>query len=101
MSGPAPDRVERWRGELAEFCAAQLAPFKVPRFWTMRPQLPLTASERIAKAALRAELAVDPEVWTYDRVTGAWLGSSAADPDAPRGADPVVPASVELNEETC
>jgi crotonobetaine/carnitine-CoA ligase len=70
---PPPD-------ELAEFCAARLAPFKVPRFWTLRAQLPLTASERVAKAALRAELAADPEVRTYDRVTGDWVGEATAPP---------------------
>ncbi|HWN34096.1 MAG TPA: AMP-binding protein [Pseudonocardia sp.] len=68
---PRPD-------ELAEFCAARLAPFKVPRFWTMRARLPLTASERVAKAALRAELAADPEVRTYDRVTGDWVREATA-----------------------
>jgi crotonobetaine/carnitine-CoA ligase len=68
---PRPD-------ELAEFCAARLAPFKVPRFWTMRTHLPLTASERVAKVALRAELAADPGARTYDRVAGDWVGPEEA-----------------------
>jgi crotonobetaine/carnitine-CoA ligase len=40
---------------LREFCAQRLAYFKVPRFWTFRASLPLTASERVAKTALRDE----------------------------------------------
>ena len=74
--------------ELAEFCAARLAPFKVPRFWTVRAQLPLTASERVAKAALRTELAADPEPRTYDRVAGDWLGPAPVAPSGPAAPEP-------------
>jgi carnitine-CoA ligase len=38
--------------ELAEFCAARLAYFKVPRFWELRDELPMTASSRVAKGEL-------------------------------------------------
>lgn len=62
---PAPD-------ELAEFCAAKLAYFKVPRYWTFIESLPMTPSERVAKGQLRAE-AADPRTGAYDRKTGTWL----------------------------
>ena len=48
---------------LRDYCAERLAYFKVPRYWTFREALPLTASERIAKGALRQE-GLGPE--TYD-----------------------------------
>lgn len=38
--------------ELAAFCAERLAYFKVPRYWEFRAELPLTASERVAKSEL-------------------------------------------------
>ena len=38
--------------ELARFCATQLAYFKVPRYWVRREELPMTASERVAKTRL-------------------------------------------------
>lgn len=44
-SGVAP-------AELAAFCAERLAYFKVPRYWEFRTELPLTASERVAKGDL-------------------------------------------------
>jgi carnitine-CoA ligase len=42
--------------DLVEHCRRQLANFKVPRYWTFVPDLPLTASERVAKSELRARL---------------------------------------------
>nr|WP_042191682.1 AMP-binding protein [Kibdelosporangium sp. MJ126-NF4]CEL20223.1 Long-chain-fatty-acid--CoA ligase [Kibdelosporangium sp. MJ126-NF4]CTQ97448.1 Long-chain-fatty-acid--CoA ligase (EC 6.2.1.3) [Kibdelosporangium sp. MJ126-NF4] len=39
--------------ELVSFCAQRLAAFKVPRYWEFRAELPLTASERVAKERLR------------------------------------------------
>ena len=42
--------------DLAEHCRQQLAAFKVPRYWTFVADLPLTASERVAKGELRARL---------------------------------------------
>jgi carnitine-CoA ligase len=53
--------------ELAEFCAAKLAYFKVPRYWTVAESLPLTPSERVAKGALR-----ESALRTYDRVNQTW-----------------------------
>jgi carnitine-CoA ligase len=47
---------------LAEFCAERLAYFKVPRFWELRDELPMTASARVAKGALPREAA-----GAYDR----------------------------------
>ncbi|MFC4944421.1 AMP-binding protein [Pseudonocardia sp. GCM10023141] len=38
--------------ELAAHCAELLAPFKVPRYWELRTELPLTPSERVAKGRL-------------------------------------------------
>ena len=41
--------------ELSAWCAERLAGFKVPSIWRFRDDLPLTASLRVGKAALRAE----------------------------------------------
>lgn len=41
--------------DLREFCAKQLAPFKIPRYWALRERLPMTPSERVAKAELRSD----------------------------------------------
>ena len=41
--------------ELSAWCAERLAGFKVPSIWRFRDELPLTASLRVEKAALRAE----------------------------------------------
>lgn len=38
-----------------EHCARQLAAFKVPRYWEVRDELPMTPSERVSKAALRQD----------------------------------------------
>ncbi|GAA3582761.1 ATP-dependent acyl-CoA ligase [Amycolatopsis ultiminotia] len=56
---------------LAEFCAGQLAYFKVPRFWAFADDLPLTPSERVAKGELRK--VADPRAGSWDRVLGRWL----------------------------
>ncbi|MCK2239876.1 MULTISPECIES: AMP-binding protein [unclassified Crossiella] len=53
---------------LAEFCAGQLAYFKVPRFWVFRDALPLTASERVAKGELPRVSA-----GSFDRVEARWV----------------------------
>jgi crotonobetaine/carnitine-CoA ligase len=53
--------------ELVGFCADRLARFKVPRYWEVRADLPLTASHRVAKAGLAA---VTGRTW--DRTRGAW-----------------------------
>ncbi|QRP46839.1 ATP-dependent acyl-CoA ligase [Amycolatopsis sp. FDAARGOS 1241] len=57
--------------ELAQFCAEKLAYFKVPRFWAFADELPLTPSERVAKAELRK--VVDLRAGAWDRTTGTWL----------------------------
>jgi len=42
--------------DIVEHCRRQLAAFKVPRYWTFVADLPLTASQRVAKGELRARL---------------------------------------------
>jgi crotonobetaine/carnitine-CoA ligase len=54
-------------GELADYCAARLAAFKVPRFWQPEADLPRTDSQRVAKGAL-AQLAGP----VYDAAAGGW-----------------------------
>jgi crotonobetaine/carnitine-CoA ligase len=57
--------------DLIEHCQRQLAYFKVPRYWTFVADLPLTASERVAKAELRARLDRDTPRTTLDRTAVA------------------------------
>lgn len=57
--------------DLIAHCERQLAYFKVPRYWTFVADLPLTASERVAKAELRARLDRDPVRATLDRAAVA------------------------------
>jgi crotonobetaine/carnitine-CoA ligase len=63
------DGAELAPDELAEHCAAKLAYFKIPRYWSVVDDLPLTASERVAKGQLRSG---DPLAGSYDRVERAW-----------------------------
>ena len=42
--------------ELRSHCVHRLAPFKVPRYWAVRQSLPMTPSERVARAVLAADL---------------------------------------------
>jgi carnitine-CoA ligase len=65
--GPRPDP-----RELAAYVGGRLAYFKVPRWWTFRERLPMTASERVAKAALRDELDADVTGSTFDVITDRW-----------------------------
>ncbi|GAA5157210.1 ATP-dependent acyl-CoA ligase [Amycolatopsis dongchuanensis] len=53
--------------ELAAFCSAKLAYFKVPRYWTIAESLPRTPSERVAKGELR-----ESTLPAYDRVRQEW-----------------------------
>ncbi|MCU0294867.1 MAG: AMP-binding protein [Candidatus Nanopelagicales bacterium] len=53
--------------ELAEFCEQRLARFKVPRYWEVCDDLPVTDSHRVAKARL-----VAAPGRTWDRVDGTW-----------------------------
>lgn len=39
--------------DLGRYCLAQLAKFKVPRYWRIIPKMPLTVSERVPKAELK------------------------------------------------
>lgn len=58
--------------ELTSHVRERLAAFKVPRYWEFRDRLPLTPSEKIAKAELRGE----PDAALrrcYDAVAGVWL----------------------------
>ncbi len=50
--------------ELAAFCAERLAYFKVPRYWELRDELPMTASARVAKGELPRDAA-----GAHDRMT--------------------------------
>jgi crotonobetaine/carnitine-CoA ligase len=54
--------------DLVEYCNTQLAYFKVPRYWTFAAELPLTASERVAKSELRTRLNQDLGRNTIDRL---------------------------------
>jgi crotonobetaine/carnitine-CoA ligase len=54
-------------GELAEYCRARLAGFKVPRFWQPEDDLPRTDSQRVAKSRL-GELSGA----VFDVTTGQW-----------------------------
>jgi len=54
-------------GELAEYCRARLAAFKVPRFWQPQDDLPRTDSQRVAKSRL-GELSGA----VFDVTTGQW-----------------------------
>jgi crotonobetaine/carnitine-CoA ligase len=53
--------------ELAEHCGQRLARFKVPRYWEVSEDLPVTASHRVAKTRL-----VSVPGRTWDRVDGVW-----------------------------
>ncbi|WP_460358374.1 AMP-binding enzyme [Actinoallomurus acanthiterrae] len=54
--------------ELWDWCAGRVPAFAVPRFIRFVDELPKTPSERVRKAALRAE-GVTPD--THDRLAGA------------------------------
>ncbi len=64
------------RGVIAH-CEANLAPFKVPRFYEFRSALPKTPSLKIAKQTLVAERD-DLRVGAYDRTVGAWIEGTGA-----------------------
>lgn len=53
-------------------CAAQLAPFKIPRFIEIRHDLPKTPSDKVAKHVLVSEKP-DLRVGAFDRSNGSWL----------------------------
>ena len=59
--------------EVIATCSAQLARFKVPRYYCFRSTLPKTPSLKIAKQVLKHEAACAREP-TFDRVTMRWSG---------------------------
>lgn len=62
-------------------CQANLAKFKVPRYYSFIQELPKTASLKIAKATLR-ERAADLSERTYDNQAGQWLTTLAEEKSA-------------------
>ena len=62
--------------QIVSGCQAQLARFKVPRYFTFRSELPKTASLKVAKEGLHASARAGTER-TYDRVAGGWIGQGA------------------------
>jgi crotonobetaine/carnitine-CoA ligase len=60
--------------EIIKGCQAQLARFKVPRYFSFRTELPKTPSLKVAKQSL-LESAREAKERTYDRVTGSWNGA--------------------------
>ena len=56
--------------ELADYCRARLAAFKVPRFWQVADDLPRTDSQRVAKTRL-GEL----RGAVFDAADGSWSSS--------------------------
>lgn len=62
--------------EVIAICTAQLARFKVPRYYSFRASLPKTPSLKIAKQVLKSE-ALRPEERTFDRIQQIWMGSPA------------------------
>jgi crotonobetaine/carnitine-CoA ligase len=67
--------------DLIEHTRTQLASFKVPRFWELRTGLPLTPSEKVAKAELRSE-PVESLGPCYDAVSDRWQEHVAPLPPA-------------------
>ncbi len=55
--------------DLIEHATQHLAYFKIPRYWEVRDQLPLTPSEKVSKPTLRAEI---DRGTSFDRQTGKW-----------------------------
>ena len=64
---PSPELLEG----LIRHCQRQLAPFKVPRYFSFHDSFPLTASAKIAKKALQPE-GSDPRRGSFDRVENRW-----------------------------
>ncbi|MFG3715470.1 AMP-binding protein [Micromonospora sp. NPDC047730] len=70
--------------EVIAHASANLAPFKVPRYWSFVDELPLTPSQRVAKEKLRAL-----PVTSFDRTTDGQVrpGPSAVGGHAAERAD--------------
>lgn len=54
-----------------DFCARELAPFKIPRYIEYVSAFPMTESARVAKKALVAGM-TDLRTNSYDRINGVW-----------------------------
>lgn len=57
---------------IIEHCKIRLASYKIPRYWELRDELPLTPSERVAKHLLKKEKE-NILIYTYDRIEKKWL----------------------------
>ena len=57
--------------KIVDYCVANLATFKVPRYIEYREDLPKTPSEKVAKHVLKAEK-TDLRVGSWDRVEQRW-----------------------------
>jgi long-chain acyl-CoA synthetase/crotonobetaine/carnitine-CoA ligase len=68
QTGLAPDRLPVER--LIAHCQANLAPFKVPRYYAYVEDFPRTSSNKVAKQVLLAR--GDPRVDSFDRVENVW-----------------------------
>jgi crotonobetaine/carnitine-CoA ligase len=69
MPGKTPEDVPPAR--IVAHCMAQLAPFKVPRYWEYRADFPRTDSQRVQKRELIAEKP-DLRVGAYDAQDKVW-----------------------------
>lgn len=58
---------------VGKYCSDQLAYFKIPRYWRVCTELPMTPSERVAKQKL---LTGNPLDGAWDRVTGTLLATA-------------------------
>ena len=56
--------------ELVEYCEARVASFKVPRYFKLTDQMPLTVSERVSKKELKQEQFL---IKVWDKTTGEVL----------------------------
>lgn len=68
-----PEDPESLLASIAEYCGAELAYFKVPRYWRLVEDLPRTASERVAKHLVTQG---DALVGAWDRKEGVWRDRS-------------------------
>ena len=68
---PGLDRDAVPPARILDHCAANLAPFKVPRYLAYRDAFPKTPSDKIAKRLL-AETGTDQRLGSWDRMEGRW-----------------------------
>lgn len=70
---PEISRDEALLSSIIDRCKANLADFKVPRYFAFRDTFPRTGSSKIAKHVLVQEAQGD-QYGTYDRTTKKWIG---------------------------